>query len=253
MEGQSFQTKLLLNSVSVAYYKKKILNNISFELPSQKITAVMGQSGCGKSTLLKSVNRIVESDGGKITGEMLLDGESLLCLNPEILRKRVGLVFQNPVVFPCSVMQNILYTLCYHYPVKRKNRPEEAARYLKMAGLYEEVKEQLHEPASNLSGGQQQRLAIARCLCTQPEILMLDEPCSALDIKNTLMIEKLLQELKKQYTILIVTHNLVQAKRIADYVIFMENGEVVESSGAKEFFKAPKTDLAREYVSYMAY
>lgn len=249
----SHEHKLLLENLSTSYGKRQILHHISCEFRPNKITAILGQSGCGKSTLLKSINRIAEDDGGNIAGSILLDGASLFDLPLEALRKRIGLVFQQPVVFPCSVIQNLLFPLQYHYPAKPRLQRQEAIRYLEMTGLYEEVKAQLDQPAFKLSGGQQQRMAIARCLCTQPDILMLDEPCSALDMKNTLLIEQLLTTLKQQYTVLIVTHNVAQAKRIADYILFMDGGELVEAATAADFFSAPKSQLAKEYIGYMDY
>ncbi|MGL5436320.1 MAG: phosphate ABC transporter ATP-binding protein [Lachnospiraceae bacterium] len=237
-----------------AYYsRRQVLYDLHFMIPEGQITAILGQSGCGKSTLLKSINRIILEDGGRLEGKLWL-GEALASqLGDETLRKRVGLVFQTPVVFPCSVAQNILYASQYHHPVPKKEQRELVERYLQMTGLYNEVKGKLDEPASRLSGGQQQRLAIARSLCTEPEVLMLDEPCSALDMKNTILIEELLLKLKQRYTIVLVTHNIAQAKRIADHIIFMDEGKIEEQREAAAFFTDPVSEKAEQYIQYMQY
>lgn len=243
--------KIQTENVSVYYEKKQILSNITVDIEANKITALVGQSGCGKSTFLKSINRIIEEDGGKIQGNILLDGVDYTKLSKEQLRKKIGLVLQQPVVFPYSIEKNLSYVLKYHFKLTKSECREKIEEYLKDTKLYEEVKDTLQMSAKHLSGGQQQRLAIARSLCVDPEVLLLDEPCSALDMKNTIAIEEMLLELKKKYTIVIVTHNLAQAHRIADQVIFMDHGEIVEIADNKTFFGNPGTQLAKEYIQYM--
>ncbi len=161
------------------------------------------------------------------------------------------MVFQQPIVFPYSIEKNIAYVLNYHFNISKQEVQKRTQYHLEVAKLYDEVKANLKMPANRLSGGQQQRLAIARSLCVDPEVLLLDEPCSALDMKNTIAIENMLLELKDDYSIVIVTHNLAQAKRIADQVVFMEKGKIIEVSDKEMFFEEPKTDLAREYIKYM--
>ena len=240
-----------IERLSIRYGKKEILTDISLLIPEQKITAIVGQSGCGKSTLLKSINRIIEEDGGKIKGEILIDGTNIIEIPKEKLRRNIGLVFRQPVVFPYSIEKNITFVLNYHFNLNKEEAKNRSRYYLEIAKLYDEVKDNLSMPANKLSGGQQQRLAIARSLCVEPKILLLDEPCSALDMNNTIAIEEMLLELKSKYSIVIVTHNIAQAKRISDQVIFMDNGRVIEVSDTETFFEEPQTELAKEYIKYM--
>lgn len=240
-----------IERLSIRYGKKEILTDISLLIPEQKITAIVGQSGCGKSTLLKSINRIIEEDGGKIKGEILIDGTNIIEIPKEKLRRNIGLVFQQPVVFPYSIEKNITFVLNYHFNLNKEEAKNRSRYYLEIAKLYDEVKDNLSMPANKLSGGQQQRLAIARSLCVEPKILLLDEPCSALDMNNTIAIEEMLLELKSKYSIVIVTHNIAQAKRISDQVIFMDNGRVIEVSDTETFFEKPQTELAKEFIKYM--
>ncbi|MCL2579240.1 MAG: ATP-binding cassette domain-containing protein [Oscillospiraceae bacterium] len=215
--------------LQVSYPNKQVLKNICCEIPKNKITAIIGSSGCGKTTFLKSINRIVEEEGGRLSGDIFIHGKRISEIPKEVLRKQVGLVFQSPLVFPFSVEKNMLYPLNYHFNFSKIEQKNRVKHSLQLTGLYEEIKQDLTIAAHKLSGGQKQRLSIARCLCIEPSVLMLDEPCSALDMKNTIYIEKLLVELKESVTVVIVTHNLSQAKRIADYVIYMENGELIEA------------------------
>lgn len=237
--------------IDVFYGKKQILHDISLKVEKNKITSIIGQSGCGKSTLLKSLNRIIEEENGRIKGELFLSGKNILEMDKEQLRKTIGMVFQQPIVFPFSIEKNMTYGLNYHFSLSRREREERVRQYLSMSGLYDEVKGDLSMLATKLSGGQKQRLAISRALSVEPEILLLDEPCSALDMKNTLLIEDLLVKLKEQYTIIIVTHNLAQAKRISDQVIFMDEGKIIETSKRECFFAEPAHPLSREYIQYM--
>ena len=243
---------ITVNNLCVYYKNTQILKNIVCDIPKNRVTVVIGQSGCGKSTFLKSINRIVEEEGGRLSGEICINGSNILNMPKEILRKQVGLVFQTPVIFPFSVKKNMLYPLNYHYKLNGNEKLERITHYLKLAGLYDEVKGNLNMHAAKLSGGQQQRLSIARCLCIEPDILMLDEPCSALDIGNTMLIERLLLKLKQFFTIIIVTHNLSQAKRLADSVLFMDNGELIEAND-NSIFSNPIKELTKDYIKYMNY
>ena len=207
---------LTIEQISCGFGRQEILHDISLTIPEGKITAIVGQSGCGKTTFLKTLNRMIEEEGGFYKGKIILDGEDIKGLSTEVLRTRIGMVFQQ-----------------------------------QKARLYDEIKDQLKKSAKKLSGGQKQRLAIARSLCVNPEILLLDEPCSALDMKNTIAIEETLLELKGKYTFVIVTHNLAQAKRIADQIIFMDQGRVLEVTDTKTFFEHPSSEPAREQIQYM--
>lgn len=237
--------------LSVYYDRTQIIKNINAIFEKNKITAIIGASGCGKSTLLKSLNRIIEEEGGNIGGSILLNGNNIIKLPLQELRKKIGIVFQTPVVFPTTIYRNMTYAPIY-YGVKNKEKLHELViDNLTKAGLYDEVKDNLNMHAAKLSGGQQQRLAIARSLTVNPDIILLDEPCSALDMMNTDKIEKMLLKLKDEYTVIIVTHNLAQAKRIADKVIFIDNGCIVEEGTATDIFTNPKGERTKEYITYM--
>lgn len=232
------------------YGENNILKKINISFEKNKITAIIGPSGCGKSTFLKSLNRTVEEYGGKIEGKIFLNNVNIMDMPLQSLRKKVGMVFQSPIVFPFSIYKNMAYAPKY-FGEKKKDLDGIVTKYLKKTGLFDEVKDNLKMMATKLSGGQQQRLAIARCLTVNPEIILLDEPCSALDIKNTSNIEKMLLELKKEYTIIIVTHNLAQAKRIADNVIFMDEGQIIETGSQDQVFNNPLDIRTKEYIMYM--
>ena len=214
----------------VSYGSKKVLENISYGFKKNKITAILGSSGCGKTTLLHALNNLVSEDENvQISGDIRLEEDSIYDMLPEVLRKKVGLVFQMPVVFPMSIYKNMSYALSYHGLDSKKDIDDIIEEKLRLAGLYEEVKDKLKKSALKLSGGQKQRLCIARALTIEPRVLLLDEPCSALDIDNTLIIENLLMRLKESITIIIVTHNIEQAKRIGDEIITMKSGDLSES------------------------
>ena len=226
---------LTIEQISCGFGRQEILHDISLTIPEGKITAIVGQSGCGKTTFLKTLNRMIEEEGGFYKGKIILD----------------GMVFQQPIAFPYSIEKNLSYVLKYH-GIREAGEIERITREcLQKARLYDEIKDQLKKSAKKLSGGQKQRLAIARSLCVNPEILLLDEPCSALDMKNTIAIEETLLELKGKYTFVIVTHNLAQAKRIADQIIFMDQGRVLEVTDTKTFFEHPSSEPAREQIQYM--
>ena len=239
------------SGLRAGFGKKEILHGIDLAVKKNKITAIIGQSGCGKTTLLKTVNRILEDEGGYIQGKITVDGQAIMKISKEDLRKRVGIVFQQPIAFPYSIEKNLTYVLKYHYNLSKEELKKRCEECLREARLYDEVREQMSMSAAKLSGGQKQRLAIARSLCVNPELMLLDEPCSALDMKNTMAIEEMLLELKEQYTIVIVTHNLAQAQRIADDIVFMNQGKVLEITEKNQFFSEPSSELAKEQVQYM--
>ena len=240
---------ITLHDFGVAYDNKTVLSGVNTAIRPNRITAIIGPSGCGKSTLLKAMNRMLETQkDAKVFGSIHFDGEDIHAMEPEVLRRRVGMVFQTPTPFPMSIYKNMTYAPLY-YGVKGKQKLDSIVREtLEVTGLWEEVKDELNKSALKLSGGQQQRLCIARALTANPEVLLLDEPCSALDVKSTEIIEQLLLKLKEKYTIVIVTHNLFQARRIADDCIFMLNGQLWEQGSAEELFANPKRQETRDYL-----
>ena len=230
---------LTIEQISCGFGRQEILHDISLTIPEGKITAIVGQSGCGKTTFLKTLNRMIEEEGGFYKGKIILDGEDIKGLSTEVLRTRIGMVFQQPIAFPYSIEKNLSYVLKYHGIREAREIERITRECLQKARLYDEIKDQLKKSAKKLSGGQKQRLAIARSLCVNPEILLLDEPCSALDMKNTIAIEETLLELKGKYTFVIVTHNL------------MDQGRVLEVTDTKTFFEHPSSEPAREQIQYM--
>lgn len=239
---------LEINNLNVSYGSKQVIKNLSMNIEKNKITAVIGPSGCGKSTLLTTLNLMIAENGGSFTGEILFKGKDILSYEIDYLRRMIGIVFQKPTPFPFSIYKNLTYAPKY-YGIKDKNRLNEIVENtLKRVGLYDEINKDLNMLATKLSGGQQQRLCIGRALTVEPEILLLDEPCSALDRKNTANIEEMLLELSKDYTIVIVTHNLSQAKRISDYTAFILDGELIEYDTTENVFNNPKDDRTREYI-----
>ena len=241
-----------VRNLNVFYGKQQALKNINLEIPKQQITVIMGPSGCGKTTLLKSLNRFLElTDGTTIKGEVLIDEQDIYAPAVDVteVRKRVGLLAQRPTPLPMSIYENVSYGMYIHQMRKDKREYKDAVRhYLELAGLWEEVKKRMHDPATSLSIGQQQRLCLARGLAVEPEIILGDEPTSALDPISSQHIEKKLLELKSQYTTVIVTHTLRQAKRLADHVIFMYLGEVVEAGPAHDVFTEPKQERTKQYL-----
>jgi phosphate transport system ATP-binding protein len=236
-----------------AYYDSvQSLKDINIQIPRRQITVIMGPSGCGKTTLLKTFNRFLElTDGTRIEGEVLVDGQDIYEREVDVteVRKRVGLLAQRPYPLPMSIYENVAYGLHIHQMKNSRDEYRAAVKhYLEVAGLYEEVRHRLMSPATGLSIGQQQRLCLARGLAIEPEIILGDEPTSALDPISSQNIEARLLELKQQYTTVIVTHTLRQAKRLADYVIYMYMGEVIESGPAKEVFTNPKHERTRQYL-----
>lgn len=241
---------LEVKNFSVSYDDKKILKNINMYIDRNKITAIIGPSGCGKSTFLKSLNMMItEEKGAKTFGDIFFEGKNIKDFEVENLRKNIGLVFQTPTPFPFSIYKNMTYAPIY-YGIKDKNQLDNLVKEkLKLAGLYDEIKDEINKSALSLSGGQQQRLCIARELTVEPEVLILDEPCSALDIQNTIKIEEMLKNLSKNYTIIIVTHNLAQAKRIADKTAFFFDGELVEYEDTEKIFSNPRDEKTKKYIN----
>ena len=240
---------ITLHDFGAAYEKKTVLKGVNAAIPEKKITAIIGPSGCGKSTLLKAINRMLELEAdAEITGSIHINGKDIHTIPADELRRRVGMVFQTPTPFPMSIYKNMTYAPQY-YGIRGKQKLDAIVREnLEVTGLWEEVKDELNKSALKLSGGQQQRLCIARALTAEPEILLLDEPCSALDVKSTQVIEELLLQLKEKYTIVIVTHNLFQARRIADNCIFMLNGEAWEQNTAEALFANPQRQETKDYL-----
>jgi phosphate transport system ATP-binding protein len=240
---------LSIRDLHVSYGKKSILKGMNLNIKEKKITAIVGPSGCGKSTLLKTINGIVrEEEESVVKGNIFLKDENTRKIYESELRKRVGMVFQNPTPFPFSIYKNMIYGPVYYGIKDKKKLNEIVVDKLSISGLYSEVKDDLNMRATKLSGGQQQRLCIARALTVEPEILLLDEPCSALDIKNTDKIEQMLKHLSSYYTVVIVTHNLSQAKRISDYTAFMLDGDVIEYGESKAIFESPKDGRTKDYI-----
>lgn len=225
-------------------------NNLSIE--ANKITAVIGPSGCGKSTHLRIYNRIYELHRGqRAEGEVLLDGHNILAPDVDLLdlRRRVGMIFQKPTPFPMSVFDNVAYPLRLHFKMSRSEIRDRVEEALKGAALWDEVKDKLNESGTALSGGQQQRLCIARAIAAEPEVLLMDEPTSAIDPVGTLKIEELMDRLRTRFTIVIVTHNMQQASRISDVTAFFYKGRIVEVGPTKEIFTNPKNKQTEDYVS----
>jgi phosphate transport system ATP-binding protein len=245
-------THIQIQDLNVHYGSNHALKNISLEIPRQQITVIMGPSGCGKTTILKSLNRFLElTDGAHIQGRILIDGQNIYAPGVDVteIRKKAGLLAQRPFPLPMSIYDNVAYGLRIHEMQKKREMQASVRHYLEIAGLWDEVKDRLHSPANGLSIGQQQRLCLARGLAVEPEILLGDEPTSALDPISAQNIEKRLLDLKQEYTIVMVTHILRQARRLADYVIFMYLGEVVEHGPADQVFENPIQDRTRAYLS----
>jgi phosphate ABC transporter ATP-binding protein, PhoT family (TC 3.A.1.7.1) len=238
-----------IEGMGVSYADKTVLSDITVDIYKNSITALIGPSGCGKTTFIKSLNLLVEDEkDGAVKGSILLEGTDARKIPREKLRSKLGMVFQNPAPFPLSIQENMTYAPRYHGVRDKESLGQIAKRKLEVAGLYDEVSHCLDMPARKLSGGQQQRLCIARALTVEPSVLLLDEPCSALDIQNTAKIEAMLKELSRDYSIVIVTHNLAQARRIADYTMFMMSGELVEFGRTSQVFSSPKDERTRQYI-----
>ena len=243
---------IVIRDLNVSIGGERILKNVNLEIPNRKITCIIGPSGCGKSTLLRSVNRLIDSvPKVKVEGEVILDGENIYGSRVELthIRKKLGLLSQRPTPLPMSIYDNVAYGCRVHGLYKRKELDQVVEANLRATALWDEVKDRLRSPASALSIGQQQRLCLARGLAVSPRFILGDESTSALDPISSRHIENLFMELKEQYGVVLVTHTLRQALRIADYVVFMYLGEVVETGNAQDFFKNPQNELTRQYLS----
>jgi phosphate transport system ATP-binding protein len=244
--------RMEIDDVSVAYSDRLAVKGVSLPVRQGEVLSLIGPSGCGKTTLLRSLNRLTElTSTATLSGRILLDDVDIKLIEPTLLRRRVTMVFQQPNPFPMSVFDNIAYVLREQGSrrARKKQLEPKVHSALERAGLFEEVKDNLDHPALKLSGGQQQRLCIARALAAEPEVLLLDEPCSALDPQSTQVIEDLIVKLRDDVAVVIVTHNLQQAYRIADHVAFMYLGDLVEYSSATALFGSPREKRTQEYVS----
>ncbi|MEC7133582.1 MAG: phosphate ABC transporter ATP-binding protein PstB [Pseudomonadota bacterium] len=246
------QTAVEVKNLNLWFGNKHVLNDISMRIPKNKITALIGQSGCGKSTLISCFNRLNDLyDGCKYDGEIIIDGQNINSrkVNVSRLRTNVGMVFQRPNPFPMSIYENVCYGLKLQGVKIRRHLDDAVESALKQAALWDEVKDRLFESAHVLSGGQQQRLVIARALALKPDILLLDEPTSALDPLTTLFIEELMDALKKQCTIIIVTHNMQQAARVSDYTAFFHQGRLIEYADSDTLFTLPEKKQTEDYIT----
>jgi phosphate transport system ATP-binding protein len=243
--------KLEARGLDLHYDTFRALQNINVAIPARHITALIGPSGCGKSSFLRCFNRMNDLiDGARVQGEVMLDGTDVYARDTDVavLRKRVGMVFQTPNPFPMSIYDNVAYGPRLHGVMRRDALDEIVEKSIRGAALWEEVKDDLRKPALDLSGGQQQRLSIARVLAVEPEVVLMDEPCSALDPTATFKIEELMLELMQDYTIVIVTHNMYQASRVSQYTGFFLLGELIEYGPTVEIFESPRDQRTDDYV-----
>ncbi|WP_284259861.1 phosphate ABC transporter ATP-binding protein PstB [Acidocella aquatica] len=251
-KAQMTDARVSIRNLDFFYGANQALRNISIDFPDRQTTAMIGPSGCGKSTLLRVLNRMYDLyPGQRAEGEVLISGENIIAPGQNLhhLRRRVGMVFQKPTPFPKSIYENVIFGVRLHEKLSKSELDERVEWALTRAALWGEVKDRLHTSALGLSGGQQQRLCIARSIAVRPEVLLLDEPTSALDPISTLKIEELIDELKRDFTIVIVTHNMQQAGRCADQVAFFYLGELVEAGPATQIFTAPRERKTQEYIT----
>ena len=249
---QDLETAVSVKSVDLYYGTKQALHDVSLDIPRGHVVAFIGPSGCGKSTLLRCFNRMNDLvDNCRVEGQILIDGRNIYdrSVNVAQLRRRVGMVFQKPNPFPKSIYENVAYGLRLLGVSNRAQLDETVERALKQAALWDEVKDRLDTSGLSLSGGQQQRLVIARAVALEPEVLLLDEPCSALDPISTAKVEELLHELKHKYTIVIVTHNMQQAARVSDFTAYMYLGKLIEYSPTRELFMKPQKRETEDYIT----
>jgi phosphate transport system ATP-binding protein len=252
VEGTGQRIKLSVRNLSFYYGSYKALNNINLDITENAITAFIGPSGCGKSTLLRTFNRMYELyPKQKAQGEILLDGKNILSekQNIDSLRGRIGMVFQKPTPFPMSIFDNIAFGIKLYEKLKRQDMTERVESALRKAALWDEVKDKLGHSAEGLSGGQQQRLCIARCIAVKPELILLDEPCSALDPISTARIEELIIELTDEYTVVIVTHNMQQAARVSKHTALIYLGELIEFDETERIFTTPRDKRTQGYIT----
>jgi phosphate transport system ATP-binding protein len=246
------QVALNINKLNLYYAQKQALHNITMAIPKGQVTAFIGPSGCGKSTLLRCINRMNDLvDTCRIDGEINLHGENIYAKQVDVaaLRRKVGMVFQRPNPFPKTIYENVIYGLRITGVNNRRALDQAVEMSLRSAALWNEVKDRLHDSALSLSGGQQQRLVIARAIAIEPEVLLLDEPTSALDPISTLTIEELINDLKQQFTVVIVTHNMQQAARVSDQTAFMYMGELIEYSDTNTLFTSPLRKKTEDYIT----
>lgn len=245
------RSNIVVDHLDVTIQNNRILKDVSVEIPDRKITCIIGPSGCGKSTLLKSLNRLLDyNEDVKISGQVLMDDEALYAPGVEIthIRRKMGLLSQRPCPLPMSIYNNIAYGCRIHGIRNRKKLNMIVRYYLESVGLWEEVKDRLHTPAARMSIGQQQRLCLARGLAVEPQFILADEATSALDPISSKTIEDLFLKLREEYAVVLVTHTLRQARRIADYVIFMYMGEIIEAGPAEQIFNNPQQELTQKYL-----
>ncbi|MHB8166292.1 MAG: phosphate ABC transporter ATP-binding protein PstB, partial [Sulfuricella sp.] len=244
--------KIILKDLNFYYGHYHALKSVNLDIPEKKVTAFIGPSGCGKSTLLRTFNRMYELyPKQKATGEIILDGENILDAQQDLnrLRAKVGMVFQKPTPFPMSIFDNITFGVKLYENLSNRDLADRVEWALRKAALWNEVKDKLKQSGNSLSGGQQQRLCIARAIAVKPEVVLLDEPASSLDPISTAHIEELIHELKKDYTIIIVTHNMQQAARVSDYTAYMYLGELIEFGNTDMIFTTPKKTATEDYIT----
>jgi phosphate transport system ATP-binding protein len=244
--------KISVRGLNFFYGTHQALKNNNIDIINNRVTAIIGPSGCGKSTHIRTYNRIFELyRNQRATGEIILDGKNILSPDTDIieLRRKVGMIFQRPTTFPMSIFENVAYGLKLHYRLSRSELFDRVEEALTQAALWDEVKDKLTKPAAELSGGQQQRICIARAIAVRPEVLLMDEPTSAIDPVATAKIEELIDQLKRSFTLVIVTHNMQQAARISDFTAFFYNGEIVEFGETKQIFTKPAKKQTEDYIT----
>lgn len=253
MRGPEYLTKISTRDLKVHYGEKQALFDVNLDIGARRVTALIGPSGCGKSTYLRCLNRMNDViDSCRVDGKITIDGDDIYdrSIDPVQLRARVGMVFQKPNPFPKSILENVAYGPRIHGLAENREDLEEiVVKSLERAGLFDEVKDRLHEPGTSLSGGQQQRLCIARAIAVDPEVILMDEPCSALDPIATAKIEELMSELREKYTIVIVTHSMQQAARVSQRTAFFHLGLLVEEGETGQIFTDPKHEMTQDYIT----
>jgi phosphate transport system ATP-binding protein len=250
--ASDLKPKLRIKGLNFYYGGFHALKSITMDIPERKVTAFIGPSGCGKSTLLRTLNRMYSLyPDQRAEGEIIVDGEDLVTTRRDVslIRAKIGMVFQKPTPFPMSIYENIAFGVRLFEDLRRRDMDERVESVLTRAALWDEVKDKLGQSGQSLSGGQQQRLCIARCIAIQPDVLLLDEPCSALDPISTARVEELIAELKSDYTVVIVTHNMQQAARVSDYTAYMYLGELIEFGRTDELFIKPKKMQTEDYIT----
>jgi phosphate transport system ATP-binding protein len=251
-DAGSLPSKVSVRNLNFFYGDQQALFDNSIEIPEKRVTAIIGPSGCGKSTHIRVYNRIYELyRTHRAEGRVIIDGENVLSPKVDLidLRKRVGMIFQRPTTFPMTIFDNIAYGLKLHYRVSRSELADRVQDALKRGALWEEVRDKLDEPATALSGGQQQRLCIARAIATEPELILMDEPCSAIDPVATAKIEDLMESLRDSYTVVLVTHNMQQAARVSDFTAFFYKGHIVEFGATRQIFTNPAKKETEDYIT----